>query len=35
MTLGRCHPESFGFAQDKLREGSDFEIELLLTRELN
>jgi hypothetical protein len=24
-----CHPESFGRAQDKLREGSDFEIQSL------
>jgi len=30
MTLVEgCHPESFGRAQDKLREGSDFEIQSL------
>jgi hypothetical protein len=27
MTLDRsCHPEPFGFAQDKLREGSGFKL---------
>jgi hypothetical protein len=30
MTLYSCHRESFGGVQDKLREGSDFEIESLL-----
>ena len=27
MTLVGCHPEPFDRAQDKLREGSDFEID--------
>jgi hypothetical protein len=29
--LWNCHPESFGRTQDKLREGSAFEIESLLS----